>query len=415
MLMMNIGAPQNIVSGSAPVDRSAQSTIAADVAPSIYVCRSDSQGKYYSDVPLQQRRAECLQYFKTYAAQLGALRGHKRQVDRLIDLIEKSNQFQLAEEQPDFIALREQFGVTVSGWPSSKDLEFIKAELSKLAELSAEERVESLSKLKSATSVRLFELISTSAQLLDLDESSVDQAMEGYEKLARMCFMLGTTELYTPIDQKKAAVIGRFLRKNNCARVLELNAGSGLWAKALSSDLNGEPIQVIATDSFHLGSANVARYFQKGQLSEDERVTDPQDFQFKDAPQTCFKFKGLNGVEISCTALKPAQVEQLDSIEAVKKYSADVDLVLVVRADYPQIVEALMQLPEDKMILWVGSSPFSETLHQYKEQIGGKDHPVHKSITFNDLSGRLPELKITLPDQNKAAVINLLCAVRLAL
>ena len=412
MLIANFDSPTNMAASAATENLSHESAVADSVIPSLYVCRSDLKGKYYTDRLIQQRKAEYLQFFKTHLTTLGVVRSYKRQVARLVDLIEKSERFQLADISPDFTVLRQQFGGCVSGWFSFNQLSFIQAELAELATLESSERQEALLKLKDTISERMYIQISASAQLLDLEGGSIKSAMSGYDKLAKMCFLLENVKFHTPINKKQSAEVCRYLRDNNYTRVLELNAGNGWWAKALSEDSNGEPINVIATDNFSLDSAKVARNLKHGYLSEDENVQELDEALFKEGVLTKFTTTGADGVEYLCTTARPAQVEHLSASEAIAKYSEEVDLVLVVRADYPEIVDALMQLPKDKKILWVGASSFLESLHRFKAQtFDDNAHKEIKSIGFHESDAGLSELNITLPDQNEAAVISLLSGV----
>ena len=167
-------------------------------------------------------------------------------------------------------------------------------------------------------------------------------------------------QYYTPIDENYAFYIRAFVRKYALFNILEVGSGSGLWAKALTTDGPDREwkIKVKATDdgsmsnSFKEGSyfTKVLKTLRTGRTTRTPNKSSTLPSQ-----------KNIKYINPDETVVP---VEKLDSLTAVKLYRDSHDLLLITSPS-ENVLDALTKWPDEKPVLIIMIQDVKSCLANY--------------------------------------------------
>ncbi len=219
---------------------------------------------------------------------------------------------------------------------------------------------------------------------------------------------IGTTLFTTPIDKNSALIIKKWLRNEKYTKVLEVGAGLGWWAAALSHKGGGmnklSPIEVTAAES----REKLARTVDGKKLrlltpEHSESLLEPKKSESVHRDSCDAEVKPSHNLDVASqpetTSTKLTidtihTVETLSASEALEKYANEHDILLITNPTQ-EIISTLKLWPSEKPILWVSNCKLSEFIH---DKLG-------ITVECEKVKTSIDNLVLTMPMNDKPALI----------
>lgn len=170
------------------------------------------------------------------------------------------------------------------------------------------------------------------------------------------------SQFYTPIDKTKATYIRKELRKIGCHKILEIGAGAGWFAAALSHNGNrskGIPATTVtATDS--------NKEIKDNTIAILEETTTKAKSRHKEQQPSCSSSQSYQTVNLNFPSVH--QIEEIDADASIKKYAESHDILLVT-SPKGDVFKAIKEWPSEKPVLYIDEDKFRKTAEKMKLKV----------------------------------------------